>query len=139
MPAVHARSPLGLGRLGMAVLLIFVLIGSALLMHTLAGPAEGCPPSMAGHHTETESAHTAYAEAAPVASSAMQDDCTMLCAIMGMACLVVLVLFAWSATWRRQTRALFTLSKTLNTRPIAPSFTLPRLTPDLTQLNILRI
>lgn len=137
MPAVHARSPLGLGRLGMAVLLILVLIGSALLMHTLAGPAEGCPPSMAGHHTE--SASTASADTVPVASSAMQDDSAMLCAIMGMACLMVLVLFAWSATWRRHTRALFTLSKTLNARPIQPSYTLPRLTPGLTQLSILRI
>lgn len=138
----QTRAPMGLGRLGTAVVLILLLVGSALLMHTLAGHTS-THTSTASHSHETAAAHSTSVTPAPSAALTSADDCgglcAMLCAIMGMACLMVLALFAWSLLRRTGNRALFVLSRALSAAAVLPRLVLPRAAPDLAQLSIIRI
>ena len=144
------RIPSGLGRLGTAVVLILLLIGSTVLMHTLAGhtTSHAAAPTAAEHshsapHTEL-SAGTVHAAEAPVLVAAGASDdcgglCAMLCAVMGMACLMVLLVTAAVLLRRRGTRALFILSKTLGALPALPTIVVPRRSMNLSQLSVLRV
>ncbi|HAQ9610256.1 TPA: hypothetical protein IYE61_002699 [Enterococcus faecium] len=144
------RIPSGLGRLGTAVVLILLLIGSTVLMHTLAGhtTSHAAAPTVAEHshsapHAE-RSAGTVHAAEAPLLVPAGASDdcgglCAMLCAVMGMACLMVLLVTAAVLLRRRGTRALFILSKTLGALPALPTIVVPRLSMNLSQLSVLRV
>jgi hypothetical protein len=147
------RIPTGLGRLATAVVLILLLVGSALLMHTLAGhTGTHTATTTASHEHDAATAHDTTAtttafSAAPAGTGdvtvAGADDCgglcAMLCAIMGMACLMVLIVSTWALLRRRGARALFILSKTLGAMPALPTITVLRPAPNLAQLSILLV
>jgi hypothetical protein len=149
MTPQSTRIPSGLGRLGTAVVLILLLIGSTVLMHSLAGhttshasASEITEHSHSVPHTERSAGTVHAAEAPLLASGAASDDCgglcAMLCAVMGMACLMVLLVTA-AVLLRRGTRALFILSKTLGALPALPTIVVPRRSMTLSQLSVLRV
>jgi uncharacterized membrane protein YeiB len=128
MTPARERIPSGLTRAATAAVLIVLMVGSAVLMHSLSGHASAHASSAStsahSHDEGTFDGGTAvHAASAPLA---VVDDCgglcAMLCAIMGMACLMVLV-----------------LSRAVNAAPRLPRLALPRLAPDLAQLSIIRI
>lgn len=137
-----SRVPRELGRLGTAVVLILLLVGSALFMHNLAGHTS-THVSATSHPHETVVAHSTSVVPAPSAVLTSADDCgglcEMLCAVMGMACLMVLARFAWSLQRGTGSRALFVLSRALSAAAVLPRLVLPRAAPDLAQLSIIRI
>ena len=143
------RIPSGLGRLGTAVVLILLLIGSTVLMHTLAGHTTSHAAPAAAEHSHSapqaeNSAGTVHAAEAPsLVPIGASDDCgglcAMLCAVMGMACLMVLLVTAAVLLRRRGTRALFILSKTLGALPALPTIVVPRRSMNLSQLSVLRV
>ena len=145
MTPARERIPSGFVRVATAVVLIVLMVGSAVLMHSLSGhaSAHASSTSTSAHsHDEgtSEGATAVHAASAPLAAA---DDCgglcAMLCAIMGTACLMVLVLFAWKVLRQRITTLLFVLSRAVNAAPHLPRLALPRLAPDLAQLSIIRI
>jgi hypothetical protein len=149
MTPQSTRIPSGLGRLGTAVALILLLIGSTVLMHTLAGHAtnHAAASTSAEHshssHTEVSVGAVHAAEVPLLVPVSASDDCgglcAMLCAVMGMACLMVLLVTAAVLLRRRGTRALFILSKTLGALPALPTIVVPRRSMNLSQLSVLRV
>lgn len=155
-PARH-----GLPKLGIAVLMTFLMILGAVLMHTLMGhadhgsamPAMGSTASTshemaADHHapaveaTGQHAVTTSVAAATATLSAGVSDCgglCAMICSLMGMACLMVLVLFAVAWLRGRTNRALFVVSKALAMTAVWARGVIPRRPVSLTALSIIRI
>jgi hypothetical protein len=162
MTSTSQPAPHGLPKLGIAVLMTFLMILGAVLMHTLMGhtdhgsamPAMGSTVSTShdmadDHHhasaVEAPGQHVAVssvAAATPTLSAGVSDCgglCAMICSLMGMACLMVLVLFAVAWLRGRMNRALFVVSKALAMTAVWARGVIPRRPVSLTALSIIRI
>lgn len=156
MTSTSQQAPQGLPKLGVAVLMTFLMILGAVLMHTLMGHTEHAEamPGMSNSITQSadvgaaehSAAHTQLESTAATPMSVLSGGvsdcgglCAMICSLMGMACLVVLVLFAIAWLRRRTTRALFALSKALAVAPMWARGVIPRRPVSLTALSVLRV
>lgn len=156
MTSTSQPAPRGLPKLGIAVLMTFLMILGAVLMHTLMGHAEhaAAMPSMSssmaevadlhavGHSSDHTHAASAAAASPSVLTGGVSDCgglCAMICSLMGMACLMVLVLFAIAWLRKRISRALFSDSKTLAFSPARARGVILRRPVSLTALSIIRI
>jgi Trk-type K+ transport system membrane component len=164
MASTSHMAPAGLPKLGIAVLTTFLMLLGAVLMHTLMGHTshDEAMPGMsssasttmttttvhAAHHPGENGAHALHASESVMAtttatlSDAVPDCgglCAMICSLMGMACLMVVIVFAISWLRGRTSRALFVGSRAIAAAPRWAHSTIPRPEVSLTALSILRV
>lgn len=158
MTTSRQREPHGLPTLVISVLMTVLLILGAILMHTLMGHTEhaqampgmtaasiiGDSPAAAdpAEYGSAASAAAELASARSFLSEGVSDCgglCAMICSLMGMACLMVLVLFAIAWLRGRSTSTLHTLSKTVAAAPLWACGVIPRRPVSLTALSIIRV
>ncbi len=164
MTSTPQSAPHGLPKLGIAVLMTFLLVLGAVLMHALMGHSAESMPGMtststassemavdqhpgthadaAGHADLAAVSAEAATSTAATATSGVSDCgglCGMICSLMGMACLMVLVLFAIASLRGRSSRALFVISHALAATPVWARGVIPRRTVSLTALSIIRV
>ncbi|KQQ28637.1 hypothetical protein [Frondihabitans sp. Leaf304] len=160
MTSRSQQAPQGLPKLGIAVLMTFLMILGAVLMHTLMGHTAhsetmpgmttsttassgmGTVEHSAGHAHSSHGAAAATGTVTSVLSNGVSDCgglCAMICSLMGMACLMVLVLFAIAVLRGRTTRALYALSKLLAMAPIWARGVIPRPPVSLAALSVIRV
>lgn len=134
-----------------ATLALLLLVGFTVLMHTTAGHTAGHEHPMAAPATTAEHGHiepASHADSvAPVAAvvTALTDagcdgsPCALVCSLMGMACALTIVLFAWALLRARTGGILALLARLLALTDRLPRRTAAPRPPSLTALQIIRI
>jgi hypothetical protein len=120
---------------------LFWLFRPASMASSVATDDAASPPANTRVHS-THSSESVVTTASPTLSDAASDCgglCAMICSLLGMACVMVLVLFAISWIRGRTARALFVVSKTVAAAPRWAHRTIPRPKVSLTALSIIRV
>jgi len=137
-----------------ATVALLLLVGFTVLMHTLAGHTVDhehpmtAPTTAMEHHPTAATGHTAATDNAvpAVAVTAVLTDagcdgglCALMCSLMGMACMLTIVLFAWVLLRARSGGVLHLLARLLALAAhVARRVAVPR-PPSLSALRIIRV
>ncbi len=146
MTRTAERVPHVLLRAAIAVLVIVATMTGAVLMHSMIGPnrasiASSTAAMRISSHTEHTAAQASSTMTAVIPGTTVTcaGMCERLCGLMGMACVMVLILFAIAWVRRPSSKMLFLLSHALSVAPAFARTAVPRRTPSLSALSVIRI